>query len=328
MYDLCPVGQRQGVTMHGVETEDHRVEFDFELDFVNGGGLQGQGFRLDIDGTQIDDEELAAFIVRDLRLLMVGEVRIFNKQVIRERHKRAAGAQPGGTTGDGRALIDLSHVVEDGMVTYRGLPAPVICDFLSREQSRATYAPGTEFQIGRIDLCANTGTYVDSPFHRYADGIDLSGLPLDRLAELEGVVVDVTGSAARAIDRALLLPYDVSGRAVLVHTGWDRHWRTDAYFERHPFLTEDAATDLRDRGAQLVGIDSLNIDDTTNGARPVHSTLLAAGIPICEHLTNLGALPTEGFRFTATPVKVKGMGTFPVRAFASLDPPGRIKRPD
>jgi arylformamidase len=193
-----------------------------------------------------------------------------------------------------------------------------VCDFLSHEASRAYYAPGTEFQIGSIELCSNTGTYVDSPFHRYRDGIDLAELPLDRLADLDGVVVDVTGSSARAVDRAALIPYDVAGRAVLIHTGWDRHWRTDAYFEGHPFLTAAAAADLVDRGARFVGIDSLNIDDTDDGTRPVHSALLAAGVPICEHMTNLGALPTEDFRFSAVPVKVRAMGTFPVRAHAVL----------
>jgi kynurenine formamidase len=297
------------------ETDDRRVQFDFEVDFSNGGGIQGQGFRLDIDGEGIDDDALAAYIVRDLRLLMVGEVRILNKRIIRERHKRAAGAAAAASE-DGRARIDLSHTVEDGMITYRGLPAPVVCDFLSREDSRAHYAPGTEFQIGRIDLCSNTGTYVDSPFHRYADGDDLSGLPLDRLADLDAVRIDVTGSEGRAIDRSILLPYDLAGKAVLVHTGWDRHWRTDAYFEGHPFLTAAAAEHLVEVGAALVGIDSLNIDDTDDGSRPVHSALLAAGIPICEHMTNLGALPVDGFRFSAVPVKVKGMGTFPVRAYA------------
>lgn len=217
---------------------------------------------------------------------------------------------------DDRVRIDLSHTVEDGMITYRGLPGPVISDFLSREQSRSHYAPGTEFHIGRIDMCANTGTYVDSPFHRYAHGADLAGLPLDRLTDLDAVVVDVTGSEGRAVDRVHLLPYDMSGKAVLVHTGWDRHWKTDAYFEGHPFLTEDAARYLVSERVALVGIDSLNIDDTSDGNRPAHSTLLAAGIPICEHLTNLGALPSHGFRFSAVPVKVKGMGSFPVRAYA------------
>ena len=219
---------------------------------------------------------------------------------------------------DGRTRIDLSHTVEDGMTTYPGLPAPLICDFLSREQSREHYAPGTEFQIGSIQMCSNTGTYLDSPFHRYAEGIDLSQLPLERLAEIPAVTIDVTGNRDRAVEHHQLVPHDVRGKAVLIRTGWDRNWRSDAYFEGHPFLTAEAASFLVEAGATLVGIDSLNIDDTGTGHRPVHSTLLAEGIPICEHMTNLGALPVEGFRFSAVPVKVRGMGTFPVRAYASL----------
>jgi arylformamidase len=300
------------------DTDDHRVQFDFEIDFANGGGIQGQGFRLDIEGTGISDDELADYIVRDLRLLMVGEVRILDKAIVRERHKRASAAVPAPQSPAGRTLIDLSHSVEDGMITYPGLPAPVIGDFMSREASRDHYAPGTELQIGSIQLCANTGTYVDSPFHRYSDGIDLVGLPLERLADLGAVVVDVTGNQDRAIDRQQLLPYEVKGRAVLVHTGWDRHWGTDAYFHGHPFLTADASRFLVESGAAFVGIDSLNIDDNSTGERPVHTTLLAATIPICEHLTNLGRLPAQGFRFSAVPVKVRGMGSFPVRAYASV----------
>ena len=296
---------------------DRRVQFDFEIDFSNGGGLQGQGFRLDIEGDDIRDEDLAIAIVRDLRLLMVGEVRILNKHVVREPHKRSRIRRqaPGA---DGRIRVDLSHIVEDGMVTYPGLPAPVICDFLGREQSRARYALGTEFQIGMIELCANTGTYLDSPFHRYPDGTDLADLPLDRLADLDGIVIDVSGQTGRPVDRPQLLPYHLAGKAVLVYTGWDRHWGTDTYFHGHPFLTAAAADHLVAEGAALAGIDSLNIDDTSSGERPVHSTLLAAGIPISEHLANLGALPIDGFRFSAVPVKVRGMGTFPVRAYATI----------
>lgn len=212
------------------------------------------------------------------------------------------------------SLIDLSHTVEAGMITYKGLPAPVICDFLSREASREHYAPGVEFHIGRIDMVANTGTYVDAPFHRYPDGHDLSELPLSSLANLEAVVVRIPPNG-RAITAAAFERLDVTGKAVLVHTGWSRHWRSDGYFEGHPFLTGDAAELLRRRGAALVGIDSYNIDDTADGGRPVHSTLLAADIPIAEHLTGLDVLPDSGFRFFAVPVKIKAFGTFPVRAF-------------
>ena len=218
---------------------------------------------------------------------------------------------------DGRTRIDLSHVVEDGMTTYPGLPVPIVCDYLTRERSRTIYAPGTEFQIGVITLCSNTGTYVDSPFHRYPDGIDLSELPLDRLAELDALCVDAPADG-RPIGAEAFAGLDIAGRAVLVRTGWSRHWRTPAYLSGHPFLTEAAALQLADAGALLVGIDSLNIDDTSGGDRPVHSTLLGAGIPICEHLADLAPLPADGFRFSAVPVKVKGMGTFPVRAYATI----------
>lgn len=212
-------------------------------------------------------------------------------------------------------LIDLSHTVEEGMITYKGLPAPIICDFISREASRTHYAEGTEFHIGKIELVANTGTYVDAPFHRYADGIDLSELPLESLVNLEGIVIQAE-SVGTTIDTAILEDVDVAGKAVLFHTGWSRHWQTDQYFEGHPFLTEAVAVALRDRGAALVGIDSYNIDDVTDGRRPVHTVLLGANIPICEHMTNLDQLPDQGFRFHAAPVKVKNFGTFPVRAYA------------
>ncbi|HYC73449.1 cyclase family protein [Brevundimonas sp.] len=214
-------------------------------------------------------------------------------------------------------LIDLSHTIEDGLITYKGLPAPLICDHLSREASRANYDPGTEFQIGRIEMVGNTGTYLDTPFHRYADGEDLSEVGLDRVAALPGIVVQA--GDLQAIDADSFRDLDLSGRAVLVHTGWARHWRTDAYFENHPFLTEAAAVFLVDAGAVLVGIDSHNIDDTRTRSRPAHTQLLGAGIPICEHMRGLELLPDAGFRFTATPPKVKAFGTFPVRAFAEIE---------
>jgi len=212
-------------------------------------------------------------------------------------------------------LIDVSHVIEHGMITYRGLPAPLICDFLSREQSRAHYAPGTEFQIGKIEMVANTGTYLDSPFHRFSHGKDLSQLPLERLADLESIVIRIDRAKGRAIRPADFEGRDLRGKAVLIHTGWDEHWRTDQYFEGHPFLTREAANFLLEAGATLIGIDSLNIDDTADLSRPVHTTLLGAEIPIVEHLRGLDHLPDQDFRFFAVPVKVQGMGTFPVRAF-------------
>ncbi len=214
-------------------------------------------------------------------------------------------------------LIDLSHIVEDGMITYKGLPAPVICDYLSREASREHYTSGTEFNIGKIEMVANTGTYVDSPFHRFVDGIDLAELPLESLAELPGIVVHATG-AERAISAEAFRGLDLKGKAVLVHTGWARHWLTDQYFEGHSFLSGEAAAYLVEAGTGFVGIDSLNIDDTDDGSRPVHTQLLRANIPICEHMCNLEQLPDNGFRFHAAPVKVKAFGTFPVRAYAVI----------
>ncbi|MDT4955866.1 MAG: arylformamidase [Acidobacteriota bacterium] len=215
-------------------------------------------------------------------------------------------------------LVDVSHTVEHGMITYKGLPAPVICDYLSREESRKHYAGGAEFQIGKIEMVANTGTYLDSPFHRYRDGKDLSQLLLNTIANLEGVVVRADSSLGQAIDVSSFHNLDLKDKAVLVQTGWDAHWGSDQYFEGNPFLTGAAAQHLADAGAKLVGIDSLNIDDTRDLSRPAHSILLRSDIPIVEHLCNLGALPREGFKFFAVPVKLKGMGTFPVRAFGLI----------
>ncbi len=218
-------------------------------------------------------------------------------------------------------IIDLSHTVEHGMVTYKGLPAPIICDFLSRETSKELYDEGTTFHIGKIEMVANTGTYIDSPFHRYADGKDLSELALESIADLDGVVFDAVG--IQAIGSELFAnvdkPVDVRGKAVLIHTGWAQHWGSDQYFEGHPFLTADAAEWLKSSGAALVGIDSLNIDDISTGSRPVHSILLGADIPIVEHMCHLENLPDLAFKFHAVPAKVKDFGTFPVRAYAVIN---------
>jgi arylformamidase len=204
------------------------------------------------------------------------------------------------------------------MITYKGLPAPIICDFLSREASRKNYAEGTEFHIGKIELVANTGTYVDSPFHRFENGIDLSELPLESLADLEGVTVQ-SQKYGRVIPANAFDGIELSGKALLIHTGWSQHWRTDQYHEGHPFLTREAALHVADSGVALVGIDSYNIDDTADGTRPAHTILLGRRIPICEHMCGLENLPVSGFRFHAAPVKVKAFGTFPVRAYAVLD---------
>lgn len=290
-----------------------RVEFDFALEFSNGGGLQGQGFRLDIDGDDIADEALVDYLVRDLRLLMVGPARILAKRIIAEPHKRDRNAAP-----RLREVVELSHVIADGTVTYPGLPAPRICDFLSRERSRGLYEPGTEFQIASIEMVANTGTYVDCPFHRYADGRDLAQMPAGAFHDLDAVVVRADHRELREIGAGHFRDRELRGRAVLVHTGWDRHWEQPAYAVDHPFLTAEAAEYLRDCGVRLVGIDAMNIDDTRGGARPVHSILLGAGIPIVEHLCNLQTLPAEGFPFSAVPPRISGVGTFPVRALAVL----------
>ena len=215
--------------------------------------------------------------------------------------------------------IDLSHTIEHGLVTYRGLPAPIVCDYLSREESRKLYEPGTEFQIGKIEMISNTGTYLDTPFHRYADGKDLADLELEDLIDLPAVKVHVPHTEQLAITKADLQNIDPAGKAVIIHTGWSEFWNSERYFNDHPFLAGSAAEYLRDRGAKLVGIDSHNIDDSSGNARPVHTILLGAGILLVEHLSGLDRIPDGEFRFTAVPPKFRGVGTFPVRAFASID---------
>lgn len=214
--------------------------------------------------------------------------------------------------------IDLSHTIEDGIITYKGLPAPIVCDYLSREESRKIYAPGTEFQIGKIEMIANTGTYLDCPFHRYEHGKDLSEIGIEQFTDLDAAVVRVSHKKTLAVNAEYFKHIEIKDKAVLVHTDWAEFWNTEAYFENHPFLTEDAALYLRDHGAKLVGIDSHNIDDTRGNTRPVHSALLAADILIVEHLCNLHSLPDAGFTFSAVPPKFKGVGTFPVRATAKV----------
>lgn len=218
-----------------------------------------------------------------------------------------------------KRLIDVSHEIEAGLVTYPGLPAPAVSDFLSREASRSHYAEGTTFQIGRIEMVANTGTYLDSPFHRFAEGSDLAALPLERLADLEGIVIKAIERKSCALDADYFEGRDLRGKAVLIRTGWDRHWQTPQYGEGHPFLTRRSAELLAAAAPALVGIDSLNIDDTQDGTRPAHTLLLGAGIPVVEHLCNLQALPVAGFRLHCAPVKFRGVGTFPVRAYAVID---------
>lgn len=280
--------------------------FDFDIVFSNGGGIQGQGFRLDVEGDDVSDQEVADQIVRELNLLMVEKVSISNKSYINEPHKR-------GRTASGKGLVDLSHPIRDGMITYPGLPGPTLRAHLSREDSRVNYAEGTEFHIGAIDMVGNTGTYIDSPFHRYADGIDLAGLTLDRLVGLPGVVVDAAGTV---IGPEVFADTETWGKAVLIRTGWDSKFETDEYLGGHPHITEAAAQRLVDGGAALVGIDSANIDSTSGGTRPAHSLLLKAGIPLVEHMARLDQLPDGPFEFFAIPAPVVGLGTLPVRAVA------------
>ena len=217
----------------------------------------------------------------------------------------------------GRRFVEISHPIDPGMITYAGLPGPVVSEHLTREASRSHYSDGTTFSIGRVEMVANTGTYVDAPFHRFGNGADVAGLPLDRLADVDGIVIDATATG-REVDVSLFGRGDLRGKAVLVRTGWSRHWRTPAYFENHPYLTRSAAERLVGAAPALVGIDSLNIDDTRDGSRPAHTLLLGAGIPIAEHLTNLGDLPLSGFRLHCVPAPFHGMGSFPVRAYAIL----------
>ncbi len=221
--------------------------------------------------------------------------------------------------GAGGRFVDLSHEIVDGMTTHPGIPTPSITTFLSHDDSAARYAPGTTFEIARIDLVANTGTYLDTPAHRYPGGDDLSALDVARVAGLDGVLVDCRDLGAKAIGSAAFEGVRVRGKAVLVATGWDLHWGTTDYLSDNPHLTKDACRTLVDGGAALVGIDSLNLDSIADPRRPAHSTLLAAGIPIVEHLTGLDALPSAGWRFFAVPPRIRGMATFPVRAFAILD---------
>ena len=292
----------------------NRVQFNFEIHFTNGGSLRGEAFRLDIAGDTISDAELIDYVVEDLRLLMVGRTQITRKTIITEPHKRQP-INPG--TGPAR-LIDLSHTITQDLVSYRGLPPPIVCDYLSRAASAAHYAPGTTFQIGKIEMVTNTGTYVDFPFHRYADGKDSSEVGLDTLADLPAMVIRVPYQQSKAVTERHLEGYEIRKRAVLIHTGWSEHWNTPQYYEGNPYLTRSAAEYLRDCSVSLVGIDSHNIDDTRDLARPAHTVLLGAGIPIAEHLCGMEQLPDSGFTFTAAPPKFRGVGTFPVRAFARL----------
>jgi len=212
-------------------------------------------------------------------------------------------------------FIEVSHTIREGMETYPGLPVPHAETVWSYEQSRAKYKDKAEFFIASLHLCGNTGTYIDAPIHRFRNGADLAAYPLEKLAHLETLVVDTTTYPSRAIGPDTFPRLALRGRAVLFHTGWSRHWGTDRYFGPNPFLTRDACEELLDRGARFVGIDSLNIDDTDDKERPAHTLLLGGGIPVCEHMTNLAAVPPEGGRLHAVPIAWVGGASFPVRAY-------------
>jgi kynurenine formamidase len=309
-----------------------RAELDATVVFGNGGSLQTQGFRIDVPDSMSSESEVAQLFIRSLNLLMVDQVELHRLTIFPESHKGTRGG-PSDWTGSSavedstRTWIDLSHIIVAGMTTYPGLPGPEIIPHLTRENSRQTYAPGTEFAIDRISMVGNTGTYVDSPYHRYANGADLASLPLETLADLPAVVIRTTGSQSRAVDVGSIVTSNVADCAVLLHTGGDRHWGTAEYAQDAPYLTEAAANWLVEHRARMVGIDAVNIDDTSSGGhRPAHSVLLAAGIPIVEHLTNLDQLPLTGARFTAAPPRIAEFGTFPVRAYASIPAGGKVSR--
>jgi kynurenine formamidase len=303
----------------------YRAHFDFDIRFANGGGLAGTGFRLDLPSADLGEAEVATLLIQHLGLALVDEVELRGLRIVEEPHRGSRGVEvvPDRVGTASRRVVDLSHPIRAGLVTYPGLPAPTITPHLTREDSRARYAPGTEFAMDVITMIGNTGTYLDSPFHRYAKGSDLAGLDLASLVGLRTEVFhleDAWDAARRGIRPETLADRDVRGAAVLLHTGWDRWFGQPEYGTGAPFLTGEAAQWLIDAGAVLVGIDSLNIDDTESGGeRPAHSLLLGAGVHVVEHLTNLGELPPRGARFTAAPPAVEGFGTFPVRAFAEID---------
>ncbi|NQX10791.1 cyclase family protein [Microbacteriaceae bacterium VKM Ac-2855] len=296
---------------------EYRAHFDARIVFVNGGSLDAAGFRLDVAGPTVSADEVGRPFVAHLGLALVDSIELSGFAVVAEPHRGSRGTPV--AVEAARRVIDLSHTIEAGMVTYPGLPAPSIAPHLTRADSRLHYAPGVEFAMDTITLLGNTGTYLDSPYHRYAGGTDLAGLALETLVDLPAEVFRLTDARGRGIGAEVFLDRELRGSAVLLHTGWDVRFGTPAYAVGAPFLTEAGARHLVDAGVALVGIDSLNIDDAENGGtRPAHSLLLEAGIHVVEHLTGLSSVPPRGARFTAVPPKVRDFGTFPVRAFATV----------
>jgi kynurenine formamidase len=300
---------------------EYRASFDAVINFSNGGDLSVHGFRVDVPGPDVDQAEIAALFVASLGLLMTDTAELSNVEVFAEPHKGTRGGpsdHASGPTAAGGRLVELGHVIRAGLVTYPGLPGPQISPHLTREASRSHYASGTEFAIDQLTLVGNTGTYLDAPYHRFPDGADLSAISLTRTVDVPAVVVRVAGARQPGIDVGALAAHDVRGKAVLLHTGDDARFGTPAYATERHFLTQAGAAWLADHGPALVGIDGINIDDTADGERPAHTLLLAAGIPVVEHLTGLDQLPPTGARFTAVPLRIEGFGTIPVRAFARL----------
>ncbi|WP_167137042.1 cyclase family protein [Diaminobutyricimonas sp. TR449] len=298
---------------------EYRAHFDAAVYFSNGGSLSADGFRIDLPGPDADEKLVGRLFVQHLGLALVGSIDIRNLTVHAEAHRGTRWIETSAPGPRTDRLVELSHVIQEGLVTYPGLPAPVFTPHLTREQSTEKYAEGTQFAMDLITMIGNTGTYLDSPFHRYADGADLAGLPLDSLVDLPAEVFHLHDAADRGIPASVFYDRDVAGRAVLLHTGWDRHFGTPEYGRGAPFLTGSGARYLVEQGAVLVGIDSLNLDDTESGGeRPAHTELLAAGVHVVEHLTGLGELPPSGSRFTATPPRIESFGTFPVRAYARI----------
>ena len=302
---------------------EYRAHFDARVEFANGGGLTAEAFRLDVPGPDVDETDVARLLVQHLGLALVGSVTLTDLKIVEEQHRGSRGIEAA-TAASGRRVVDLSHRIREGLITYPGLPAPVFTPHLTREASREKYAPGTEFALDLITMIGNTGTYLDSPFHRYGDGADLADLDLATLVDLPAEVFHLTdvapgGDGARGIPAEVLFDRELRGAAVLLHTGWDAHFGTPAYGSGAPFLSVEGVAHLVAQGVALVGIDSLNIDDAESGGeRPAHSGLLAAGIHVVEHLTKLGELPARGARFTAAPPAVERFGTFPVRAYATI----------
>jgi arylformamidase len=300
---------------------EYRASFDAVISFSNGGDLSAHGFRVDVPSPDVSEAEIAALFVASLGLLMTDTVELDHVEVFAEPHKGTRGGpseRSSGAPGAGGRLVELNHVIRAGMITYPGLPGPAINPYLTREASREHYAPGAEFAIDELTLIGNTGTYLDAPYHRYPDGADLSSVTLARTADLPALVVRVAGAQQHAIDVGAVAALDVRGMAVLLHTGDDARFGSAAYADGRHFLTRAGAAWLAANGAALVGIDALNIDDTDDGSRPAHTLLLAAGIPVVEHLTGLEQLPPSGARFAAVPLRIEGFGTIPVRAFARL----------